>query len=116
MPNYKRAYEENHYVFLTVATYNRNKILIKNIEKLRESIKKAKNIFKFEIYAMVVLPDHFHTILMPENIKEYSKIMGNIKSLFTKSLDDNDIDKAISESRLIRRKKVYGREGFVRTR
>ena len=116
MSNYRRAYEENHYIFITVATYKRNKILIKNIEKLKESIKKAKIIYEFEIYAMVILPDHFHTILKPENVREYSKIMGSIKSSFTKSISGEDIDKAISQSRIKRREKgVWQRRFYEHT-
>lgn len=42
MPNYKRIYLEGHYYFITVTTYNRNKILIQNIDLLRNSFENSK--------------------------------------------------------------------------
>jgi len=90
--------------------------LIKNIEKLRESFKKAKNKYQFEIFGMVVLPDHFHMILKPEIANEYSKIIGSIKSNFTKTIDNESMDNNISISRIKRREKgVWQRRFYEHT-
>lgn len=59
MSNYRRAYEENSYVFITLA----NRILDKNIEILRNSYRKVKDNFDFKIFEIVVLPDHVHLII-----------------------------------------------------
>lgn len=87
MPNYKRYYLENHSVFLTVVTYKRQPILIDNINLLRESFRKTLLTYNYEIYAIVILPDHFHIIIKPENIEDFSKIIGSVKKNFTYNLD-----------------------------
>ncbi len=73
--------------FITVVTCERNPILIENIDLLRESFKYAKTKFDFNIDAIVILPDHFHMIIKLDTAEEYSKIIGVIKSYFSKNCD-----------------------------
>lgn len=116
MPNYKRIYLKGHYYFITVTTYNRNNILIQNIDLLRKSFECSKQMFEFDIIAIVVLPDHMHLILKPETPADYSKIIGKIKRDFTKALDDEYIDKNISKSRIKRKEKgVWQRRFYEHT-
>ena len=89
MPNYKRLFLQNHYVFLTIVTNNRQPLLIDNIELLRESFKRAKQTYNFEIFASVILPDHIHLILLPKNINEYPKIIFAIKYHFSRNIKNN---------------------------
>ncbi len=84
---YKRLFLKNHPYFITVVTHQRNPILIENIDLLRESFKYAKTKFNFQIEAIVILPDHFHLIVELNNPKEYPKIIGVVKSYFTKNCD-----------------------------
>ncbi|MEI8129107.1 MAG: transposase [bacterium] len=88
MPNYKRYYLENHYIFITVLTHHRQSILIENVDLLRECFKKTLKTFNFEILASVILPNHFHIIIKPENIKEFPKIVGLIKKYFSYSINE----------------------------
>ena len=81
---YKRLFIPDSYIFLTVVTNQRKNILIKNIKLLRESFQNAKKHFDFEITASVILPDHFHILIKPENIKEYPKIITAIKFYFSR--------------------------------
>ena len=81
--NYRRLFIPNSYVFLTVVTNNRKKILIKNVEVLRNSFKETKKHFDFEIFAISILPDHFHILLKPQNIKDYPRIIKSIKYNFS---------------------------------
>lgn len=98
MANYKRLFlEEYNYIFFTLVTYNRQPILINNIELLKKSIKIAKSKYKFEIIAIVVLKDHLHFILKVENTKDYPKIIYQIKYNFSKILPKN---KNIEESKV----------------
>ena len=85
--NYKRLFVPNSMVFITVVTFNRKKILTDNIEYLRQAFRITKEKYKFEIIAIIVNPDHFHMIIKPDNIDEYPKIIGSIKSNFTKISD-----------------------------
>ena len=84
---YKRLYVDGYDYFITVVTYERNPILIENVELLRESFRYAKTKFKFNIDAIVILPDHFHMIIQMELPEEYSKIISTVKRHFSKSCD-----------------------------
>lgn len=82
--DYKRIFIENSLIFITVVTKDRKNILIDNISFLRKAFKLAKEKYKFEIIAIVINPNHFHMIIKPDKIEEYPKIIGFIKSSFTK--------------------------------
>lgn len=112
MPNYKRYYVENSYVFITVVTYNRKPILIQNINSLRNSFHKAKQLFEFEIFASVILPEHFHVIIKPAKTDDFSKIIGVVKRTFTQSLIDIMDNDAISDSRIKRNEKGIWQRRF----
>jgi REP element-mobilizing transposase RayT len=88
MPNYKRLFIPNTYLFITIITNNRQNILTDNIELLRESFKRVKQIYNFEIFASVILSDHIHLLLKPEKIKEYPKIIRAVKYNFTQKIND----------------------------
>lgn len=112
MPNYKRYYLDNHYVFITVVTYNRKNILIDNIDLLRECFKSTLKVFNFEIYGIVILPDHFHMIIKPEDINEFSKIIGSIKKRFSFVINEKFVDKNISQSMIKRSEKGVWQRRF----
>lgn len=82
--NYKRLFIPNSLVFITAVTKNRKNILIDNIDYLRKAFIEAKSKYSFDIVAIIINQDHFHIILKPYNIKDYPKIIGRIKSNFTK--------------------------------
>lgn len=84
MSNYRRLFIEGSFVFLTVVTNNRKKILIQNIDLLKNAFENVKQYFKFEIIAFVVLYDHSHLIIKTENIRDYPKIITSIKYYFSK--------------------------------
>ena len=84
---YKRLYVEGHDYFITVVTYERNSLLVENVVLLRESFAYAKTKFKFDIDAIVILPDHFHMIIKLAVPEEYSKIISSIKRHFSKNCD-----------------------------
>jgi len=71
MPEYRRLKLPNHPVFITIITFNRNPILIKNVNLLRECFRTAKQKHNFEIFASVILPDHMHLILNLDNTSDY---------------------------------------------
>ena len=116
MSNYRRVFQENHYYFITVVTYERKAILIDNIELLKGSFSKACKLFPSVIYAYVILPDHFHIIIKPETASEYPKFIGYIKKSFTQSLDNKYTNDFISESRINRKEKgVWQRRFYEHT-
>lgn len=112
MPNCKRFYIENSYVFITVVTYNRKHILIENIALLRECFRKTLKTFNFEIFASIILPDHFHLIIKPDNISQFPKIIGLIKKYFSYEVNAKYNDKIICESRIKRGEKGIWQRRF----
>ncbi len=83
MANYRRIYLDGYSYFFTLVTYQRNPILIDNIDLLRESFKYAKSKFDFDIEAIVILPDHIHMIITLSCAKDYPKIISSIKRYFS---------------------------------
>lgn len=94
MATFRRVFQENSMLFITMVTDNRQPLLINNIDLLRQSFKNAKEFFDFDIYSICVLPDHIHMILIPENINNYPKIISAIKHYFSKNLNVNTNNKS----------------------
>ena len=90
--NYRRAYIENSKIFITIVTSKRRHILINNIDLIRESFKQTKEKIKFEIDAIVILPNHLHMIIQPEKNKTYPEIIKRIKVNFSKNIDTTKIE------------------------
>jgi putative transposase len=84
MSNYKRIFMDGYSYFITVVTHERNPILIKNIDLLRESFLVSKQKYLYNIDAIVILPDHFHMIITPKHADEYPHIIRTIKQHFSK--------------------------------
>lgn len=103
MPNYKRLFIDNEYVFLTIVTNERRPILIDNIDLLRDAFKNSMKFYNYEIFGIVILPEHFHMVLKPENICDYPKIISRIKHYFSRNIDFQVEN--ISHSKLSKREK-----------
>ena len=87
MSNYKRLFLSRYkYIFITIVTYNRNPILIENIEILKASIKNAHSKFDFDIIAISVMPEHIHMIIKLAEINDYPKIVYTLKYYFSKNV------------------------------
>ena len=84
MANYKRIFLDGYSYYLTVVTHKRNPILIDNIELLRESFRASKRQYVYKIEAIVVLPEHFHVVITPQNAKDYPHIVRTIKQYFSR--------------------------------
>ena len=87
MSNYKRIYLANYSYYLTVVTHERQPLLIKYIDLLRDSFRRSKKSYEYSIDAIVILPDHFHMVITPAKPEEYSKIITAIKRNFVYGLD-----------------------------
>ena len=108
MSNYRRAFVENGMIFITIVTYKRNPILIKNIRKLIKSLKQVKNKYNFELIGFIILPDHIHALIHPNNIKEYPQIISSFKAYFSRMIDNAEIETAkkyLTKSNILKREK-----------
>jgi len=114
MPNYRRVFEDGYSYFLTVITYQRNPILIDNIELLRESFRQSKQKYRYSIEAIVILPEHFHMMITPENATDYPRIVGAIKAYFSRYCDIEALEQSQSRNKK-RYKPVWQKRYFEHT-
>jgi putative transposase len=89
MAKYKRLFLDGHSFFITMVTYKRVPLLIDNIDLLRKSFVLGKQKYRYSIDAIVILPDHLHMIITPQNAFEYPKIISHIKRSFVYGLDSS---------------------------
>ena len=97
MPNYRRAYVPGGTVFLTVVTDRRAPILhgTDNVARLRRALAQVMREAPFRILAAVVLPDHAHFLWsLPRGDADYSRRVGRMKVLFTRSLSGRGVASA----------------------
>ena len=87
--NYRRLFIQNTYVFLTIVTARRRKILIENINILRNAFRKTIDSFSYEIFAICILHDHIHCIIKPLDINDYPKIIQQMKRYFSQKINKN---------------------------
>ena len=103
MSNYRRLYVPGGTYFFTIVTYQRRPYFANsdNVNKLRTAVATVKKEMPFNIFGAVILPNHLHFLwVLPPNDKNYSKRIGHIKTLFTKSFRGNNaLPKTVSISR-----------------
>jgi putative transposase len=88
--DYHRISTKGGTYFFTLVTYRRLPIFheIKNIELLRRCFQSTMSSHPFRIDAIVILPDHLHTVwTLPENESDYSTRWRLIKSQFSHNCD-----------------------------
>jgi putative transposase len=88
MVNYRRNLVPGGTYFFTVALANRrSSVLVDNVDSLRQAFLKARAERPFEIDAIVILPEHLHTIMtLPPADLDYSGRWRRVKGLFTRAL------------------------------
>ncbi len=101
---YRRANAANATYFFTVNLAERNKsLLTENIDLLRAVMRKVKQRHPFIIVAMVILPDHLHTLwTLPEGDADYPMRWSLIKSGFSRAIAKTE---CINASRIGRRER-----------
>jgi putative transposase len=119
MSNYRRSHEGSIY-FFTVVTHRRRPILTTPLGRgiLREAIRSVRAERPFSILAIVLLPDHLHTIWqLPSQDVDYSTRWRRIKSLFTRNwIAGGGTSVDISSSRTSRQEKgVWQRRFYEHT-
>ncbi len=88
MVNYRRNRVAGGTYFFTVTLRDRSSnMLVRHIDLLRESFRLVRRERPFCIDAIVILPDHLHTVwTLPESDADYSGRWRAIKSRFTRTL------------------------------
>jgi putative transposase len=98
MTDYRRNFVAGGSFFFTVNLAERRlRLLTDHIDKLRAAFRQTRQHHPFKIDAIVVLPDHLHTIwTLPEGDADFSTRWRLIKSTFSRNLSTNE---SVSESR-----------------
>jgi len=88
-PAQKRIYFEGATYFVTCVTYNWVEYFKEPIfcELFIEILKLAKKIKGFDLYAFVVLLDHFHLLFHPHKSEDLPKVMQFIKRNFSRNIN-----------------------------
>lgn len=89
MSNYRRAFIPGGTWFFTVNLLQRhhNDLLVREIDLLRETVKRVRKRYPFRIDAWVVLPDHLHCVwTLPPGDADFSTRWRLIKSAFSRAL------------------------------
>ena len=99
MTDYRRYRIDGGTYFFTVNLADRNRsLLIEHINVLREAFRVVKQAHPFKIDAMVVLPEHLHTLwTLPDGDDNFSQRWRQIKSAFSREIAKEE---QISRSRL----------------
>ena len=87
MPNFRRNLVPGGTFFFTVVTHLRRPILTTDLGRrcLREAINTVKDSHPFELFANVLLPDHWHCVwMLPRGDDRYPLRWMRIKEEFTK--------------------------------
>ena len=81
---YRRNYQAGGVYFFTVVTQSRRPILIDHINRLRAAFRHVMERYPFAVDAVVVLPDHLHTIWrLPDGDHDYSRRWMVLKRKFS---------------------------------
>jgi len=85
---YRRNIVPGGTFFFTVVLENRrSSLLIDNIATLRHAFRVTRSERPFKIDAIVILPDHLHTVMtLPDDDSDFSGRWRRIKSLFSRQV------------------------------
>jgi REP-associated tyrosine transposase len=85
--DYRRYYQAGGTYFFTAVTEGRQPLLIEHIERLRTAFRHVRQRYPFALDAIVVLPDHLHTLWrLPEGDHDHSLRWMLLKRKFSSSL------------------------------
>lgn len=101
MPDYRRNWVPGGTYFFTVALLERKQdLLVTEIGRLRDAVRRVKRLYPFEIIAWVVLPDHLHCVWsLPQGDADYATRWRLIKLLFVKGLPKGERLSAVRNRR-----------------
>ncbi len=109
MKQYRRLYSPGARYFFTVVTELRKPLLIENIDRLREAFRMCRERHPFKIEAIVILPDHIHTVWqLPEGDEDFSKRWMVIKRYFSSAFPQAKV----SRSKIKKREKGIWQRRF----
>ena len=88
MGNIRRIYLPHTAVFLTTVCYQRTPYLQADSNKhlLLAVLREVKNEFRYRMIGYVIMDDHLHCMLLPDQPTDYPRIMQSVKLRFARRL------------------------------
>ncbi|HCU58273.1 MAG TPA: transposase [Anaerolineaceae bacterium] len=85
--NIRRYYQSDQIVFITQTVENRLPLFThpEYVSLLKQVWRKTKERYPFTMLAYVILPDHFHLLIQPNEKNNFSQILHSMKMSFTLS-------------------------------
>src|SRR5215813_13364433 len=110
MPNYRRAFVAGGCWFFTANLLDRRShLLTDEADSLRDAVRWTRQRFPFHIDAMVVLPDHIHTVwTLPPDDADFSLRWRWVKARFSRAIP--------KQERLSRVRQARGERGIWQRR
>ncbi|MGQ9427262.1 REP-associated tyrosine transposase [Gilvimarinus sp. F26214L] len=105
---YRRNFTPGGSYFFTTVTYERRPVLTRwdSVEVLRWAFRRVMARFPFTLDAIVILPDHLHSIwTLPAGDSDYATRWRLIKTAFTRSCDSR-LHSRVSSNRVARRERA----------
>ena len=116
MPEYRRWFIPGSTYFFTVVTHERLPILTSELGRhcLRRAFVEVRARRPFDLFAIVVLPDHVHTVwILPQGDADYSLRWSQIKEQFTRLyLDEGGKEGPSTDSRARHRERAVWQRRF----
>jgi putative transposase len=115
MPNFRRIFRPGGTYFFTLVTHLRRPFLCSGNARacLRTALDACQTRWPFTLYAIVLLPDHLHTIwVLPPGDCSYSRRIAFIKQHFTR----NYLSSGLAESRVTAAQSRQRRRGVFQPR
>ncbi|MEA1950580.1 MAG: transposase [Planctomycetota bacterium] len=116
MSEYRRCFMPGGTYFFTLVTHQRRSILTSDLGRktLREAFDKIRVDRPFSIFAIILLPEHIHTVwTLPPGDKDYSTRIRGIKSSFTRAyLANHGEEGVVTESRAARKERAVWQRRF----
>jgi len=105
----KRFYVPDNMYFVTSVTENRKHIFSdkKNIKILLYAFNEYRYKYLYKIIAYVILPDHFHWLIIPDEKANISKIMKAVKGYTAKKIGAGKLWQHQFLDHCIRKKEDY---------
>ena len=85
----KRFYAEDFIYFITTNVADRSPYFKKEIfcDLFIDCLKFCKELKKFELYGLVIIPNHIHLLLRPSDEYNISKVMKSLKENFSRNVN-----------------------------
>ncbi|MBX9821530.1 REP-associated tyrosine transposase [Afipia birgiae] len=90
MVRYRRNFVPGGTFFFTVTLRDRrSSVLVDHVDLLRNAFRRTRGALPFDVHAIVVLPEHLHTIwTLPPSDADFSARWRKIKGAFTRSVGE----------------------------